>query len=75
MSTNGAFSGSALKTIKEALDRSQSGDTIKLLPGTYNETDIEVTNTSIKISGVGGSDVTILDAERQVVDRVTLTCM
>lgn len=48
-------------TISDAITASASGDLILVVPGTYSE-HLTITQTNISIIGVGGSEVTFLEA-------------
>lgn len=56
--TKGARGGFAYKTIAAANSAAQSGDVIWVLPGTYNESGITITN-GVTISGVSSNAVIV----------------
>jgi len=52
------------RTIQEAIDAAQAGDTVEVLPGTYTgkgNRDIELRGKAITVRGRGGPDETIID--------------
>ncbi len=60
-SNDGRSEGSALKTIQKALNLAQPGDTVRLLPGTYNQDIVSVRN------GTSSAPITITGPANAIV--------